>query len=581
VIRAIRGCPKGVSVAAAPACEKCGIGLVAVVAVGWLAAADASAAETTVYVNDHFEVRNHDQPVKYVFNGDTRVARIIGSLTSVPRTQRIRLAAGWNLCSTAVNLSDGLRQLTNAQPPVVNSQSIVQWNAATQSWLPVAPQQPLAAGTMLWIYARANASLALAGDYADPADRVAAAGGTFIPSAGLEAAILPVPGAETALWQHDDARQAWEVQAGGLPGISGGPSAMLSPGETVFVDSGVPIPLDAPDPALRIRYDHQDHLGSSSAVTDADGALVEEVAYFPFGVERHAYQPRGIAEDYRFAAKERDRESGLHYFEARYLAGPIARFASVDPKYARLDGLSPDDLANFLGSPRDLNPYQYGMNNPLRFNDPTGLDKKETVSTANDVIGLGAGAVEEYALWTSRKGLEGGAGVVGKVTAGVSVAMKAYDFASNPNSGTGGQLLNESAKTLMGFAVPPVGLIWSALDLTGYGPSAILEATEKSIQANRAATKSYNQATVAWKQAAATYNEGAARIGPKLREVDAKLQHLVRETNKLNERTRNSLKGETRSLKELNDAIAKQERTNRGLKAELRRQEARLRRAQE
>jgi uncharacterized protein YukE len=126
-----------------------------------------------------------------------------------------------------------------------------------------------------------------------------------------------------------------------------------------------------------------------------------------------------------------------------------------------------------------------------------------------------------------------------------------------------------------------VGLIWSALDLTGYGPSAILEATEKSIQANRAATKSYQEATVAWKQAAATYNEGAARIGPKLREVDAKLQHLVRETNKLNEKTRSSLKGETRSLKELNDAIAKQERINRATRAELRRQEARLRRAQE
>lgn len=557
------------------------LGCVAVAAAGWLAAAaDGPGPETTVYVNEYFEVRSHDQPVKYVFEGDTRVARIIGSLTDAPRTQRLRLASGWNLCSTAVTLSDGLHQLTNAQPRVVSPQSIAQWNVSTQAWIPVAPQQTLAAGTVLWIHARTNAVLVLTGDYASPTNRLAADGGAFIASAGLESSVLPISGVDAAFWQHDGARQAWDVQAGGLPESGAASSTILSPGEAIFVNSQAPLALDVPDPALRIRYDHQDHLGSSSVVTDADGAVVEEVAYLPFGIERHAHRPRDIAGDYGFAAKERDRESGLHYFEARYLAGGIARFASVDPKYARLDGLSPDDLVGFLSSPRDLNPYQYGLNNPMRFNDPTGLDKEETVATVNDAIGVGAGAVEEYALWTSRKAVESGAGVVGKATAGVSVAMKAYDFATNPNSGTGGQLLNESAKSLMGIALPPVGLIWSALDLTGYGPSAILEATEKSIQANRAATKALQQATVSYKQAAATYNEGAARIGPKLREVDAKLQHLVRETNKLNERTRNALKGETRSLKELNDAIAKQERINQATGAELRRQEARLRRAQ-
>src|SRR5688500_5295595 len=63
----------------------------------------ALTAETTLYVNKYFEVRDHDQPVKYVFSGDTRVARVSGSLSTNTRIQRLRLHSGWNLCSVAVS----------------------------------------------------------------------------------------------------------------------------------------------------------------------------------------------------------------------------------------------------------------------------------------------------------------------------------------------------------------------------------------------------------------------------------------------------------------------------------------------
>src|SRR5437879_4948892 len=56
----------------------------------------------TIYVGQHFEVRDHDQPTKYVFNGPTRVAEITGSLSANTRIQRLRLYPGWNLCSIAV-----------------------------------------------------------------------------------------------------------------------------------------------------------------------------------------------------------------------------------------------------------------------------------------------------------------------------------------------------------------------------------------------------------------------------------------------------------------------------------------------
>src|SRR2546426_12609382 len=67
----------------------------------------------TVYVGRHFEVRDHDQPTKYVFNGATRVASITGSLSANTRIQRLRLYPGWNLCSLAVSASDALQQLNS------------------------------------------------------------------------------------------------------------------------------------------------------------------------------------------------------------------------------------------------------------------------------------------------------------------------------------------------------------------------------------------------------------------------------------------------------------------------------------
>jgi RHS repeat-associated protein len=100
-------------------------------------------------------------------------------------------------------------------------------------------------------------------------------------------------------------------------------------------------------------------------MTDARGALVEETAFYPFGIPRHEHRLRQVEEPYTFTQKERDRESGLHYFEARYLSATLSRFASVDPQYA---GIPP------VGDPQQLNLYAYAINSPLRYSDPTGLD---------------------------------------------------------------------------------------------------------------------------------------------------------------------------------------------------------------
>lgn len=65
----------------------------------------------------------------------------------------------------------------------------------------------------------------------------------------------------------------------------------------------------------------------------------------------------------QFTGKERDAETGLDFFLARYFSGAQGRFLSVDPDNA---GAKHDD-------PQSWNACAYGRNNPLKYTDPTGM----------------------------------------------------------------------------------------------------------------------------------------------------------------------------------------------------------------
>jgi RHS repeat-associated protein len=345
----------------------------------------ALAVETTLYVGKHFEVRDYDQPTKYVFNGDTRIARITGSLSTNTRIQRFRLRSGWNLLSLAVsatNLSDQLQR-----PGVINLARA--WNPQTGNYSSVPQVAP--AGTVLWVNASTNSSIAVVGTYTDPVNRQVSAGATYLASTGLEAWTPTLP-PSVAAWSFDsqppvrrsfsgggssfNPQPIWHARlTGDLSSINDLPNT-FPPGEVIYVINHAPFELEIPDAALRVRYYHQDHLGSSSVMTDANGALVEETAFYPFGIPRHEHRLRSLEEHYKFTQKERDRESGLFYFEARYLTAGLARFAVPDPKYAHPDTLVKADAAGFFSNPQKLNLYAYARNNPLNHVDPTGLDDK-------------------------------------------------------------------------------------------------------------------------------------------------------------------------------------------------------------
>ena len=302
---------------------------------------------TVSYINKYFEVREHDAPTKYVWNGNTRVARVTGSLNTNVRVQRLRVHPGWNLCSLAVSSPSPL--WGEGRGEVLSA--AFRWNPVNLGWEPVASNASLPAGTVLWLQATTNATLTITGTYADPTNRTVTAGGDFLPSAGLEA--LPLLGeragvrADVLLSMFDSTTKHWlSWLPPPLSTLNSQPStsfpAFLAPGQAVFARADAPAQLEVPESALRIRYYHQDHLGSSSVMTDTAGALVEETAFYPFGLARREHRPRQIEDAYQFSQKERDRESGLDYFEARFLAAHASRFLSVDPKYAAIDASSSD-----------------------------------------------------------------------------------------------------------------------------------------------------------------------------------------------------------------------------------------------
>jgi len=116
-------------------------------------------------------------------------------------------------------------------------------------------------------------------------------------------------------------------------------------------------------PSKTVHYYFSDHLGSASVITDANGNVQEQYFFYPYGglVASVGSDPN----HYKFTGKERDSESGLDNFGARYDASSMGRFMSADPVFISADRLT---------DPQSLNLYAYVRNNPLSLVDPTGLD---------------------------------------------------------------------------------------------------------------------------------------------------------------------------------------------------------------
>jgi RHS repeat-associated protein len=126
---------------------------------------------------------------------------------------------------------------------------------------------------------------------------------------------------------------------------------------------------------LDLRWLVADQLGTPRMVFDQTGSLanMSRHDYLPFGEEVPAGFRSGMpgyatgdSVRQKFTQKERDTETGLDYFGARYYSNSQGRFTSSDPI-----ALNSERLQN----PQLINLYTYAGNNPLKFVDPNGEDK--------------------------------------------------------------------------------------------------------------------------------------------------------------------------------------------------------------
>jgi RHS repeat-associated protein len=134
-----------------------------------------------------------------------------------------------------------------------------------------------------------------------------------------------------------------------------------------------------------------DHLGTPRIILDQTGSFdnVKRHDYLPFGEELYAGTGgRNASMGYvvgdfvrqQFTRKERDVETGLDYFLARYYAATQGRFTSPDEFTggpAELFSFTSDASQNptfyaDLTNPQSLNKYQYTYNNPLGMTDDSG-----------------------------------------------------------------------------------------------------------------------------------------------------------------------------------------------------------------
>jgi RHS repeat-associated protein len=118
---------------------------------------------------------------------------------------------------------------------------------------------------------------------------------------------------------------------------------------------------------IAVHYYFSDHLGSHGVVENATGTTCEQdIDYYPYGGIENDYCPI-VAQNYKFTGKERDAESGLDNFGARYDSSSLGRF--MTPDWAAKPVTVP--YAKF-GDPQTLNLYSYVENGPVNRIDPDG-----------------------------------------------------------------------------------------------------------------------------------------------------------------------------------------------------------------
>ena len=101
-----------------------------------------------------------------------------------------------------------------------------------------------------------------------------------------------------------------------------------------------------------------EHLGSTTVTANSSGTRTGEIRYKAYGNQRYTYGTTPTT--YHFTGQREESTIGLYYYGARWYDPALGRFVQADSIVPQPE------------FPHDLNRYAYGLNNPVKFTDPTG-----------------------------------------------------------------------------------------------------------------------------------------------------------------------------------------------------------------
>jgi RHS repeat-associated protein len=121
---------------------------------------------------------------------------------------------------------------------------------------------------------------------------------------------------------------------------------------------------------------HKDHLGSTRLLTKLDQSVQETLDFLPYGEQLNSTSTT----THKFTGKERDSESDLDYFGARYYVSTNGRFLNADLPF----------IDQHAENPQSWSLYAFVRSNPLNLLDKSGRDASPLIWVAT---------FEQFAYW--------------------------------------------------------------------------------------------------------------------------------------------------------------------------------------
>ncbi|HWX55736.1 MAG TPA: RHS repeat-associated core domain-containing protein [Verrucomicrobiae bacterium] len=194
-------------------------------------------------------------------------------------------------------------------------------------------------------------------------------------------------------------------------------------------------------PSGNVSYYFSDHLKTASVVTDASGTILDESDYYPWGGELQFVN--NLDNHYKFTGKERDSETGLDYFGARYYSNGLGRFISADWSATPI----PVPYADF-GDPQSLNQYSYVRNIPTVKVDADGHGVCPPDCDVEPEVDMEKVKETLRQLESEAPEAPAGASLLPAVGVGIALGAEAYTgikiWAMNTQSDATNQLVHES-----------------------------------------------------------------------------------------------------------------------------------------